>query len=108
MFSATRLLIFSSIAVYAAGCSCNQDYAFTKTEIPSYTAPQDLGSWLSMDVAPDGRRLVVAYYDREQTALGFAVGEPQEDGTVVWEHEHVDGYPDSEGMDTEDKGKFAS
>jgi len=94
-----------------AGCnSCSSEYnipdGFEPDEID---VPEDHGSWLSMDVTPEGERLAIAFYDRTRGALGFAVGDidPDTNG-VTWEYERVDGYADSEGVDRGDRGKFAS
>ncbi|MEZ4316635.1 MAG: hypothetical protein R3F61_04005 [Myxococcota bacterium] len=94
-------------ALVAVGCSCNQDYSFPPSETPVVTVPPDYGSWLSMSTAPDGVRLTMTYYDRDQTGIGFAVGTPQEDGSVEWVHEQVDGYPE-DGIDRGDRGKYTS
>lgn len=78
-------------------------------DVPSDPAPIDHGAWLSMDTAPDGERVVMAYYDRTNGGLGFAIGTPQEDGSLSWYHEQVDGYADpNSGLDTGDRGKHAS
>ncbi len=91
-----------------AGCSCNQDYRFPKmNELSEVDPPATFGNWLSMDVAPDGRRVTLTYYDREQGALGFAIGMPDGDG-IQWVHEQVDGYPGSDGIDRGDLGMYSS
>ncbi|MDP6931572.1 MAG: hypothetical protein QGG40_01590 [Myxococcota bacterium] len=66
----------------------------------------DWGNWLSMDLMPDGSP-ALAYYDRTRGALGFALGALGDDG-VSWSHEEVDGYPDDDGLDTGDRGTYAS
>lgn len=99
---------FSMLLALAA---CNPDVDFTPRtpdEVPPDPAPPDAGSWLSMDLAPDHERLVIGYYDRELSGFGFAIGAPQEDGSIVWEHEQVDGYRDDNGLDTGDRGKYAT
>lgn len=71
--------------------------------------PPDFGTWLSMDVSPEGGRLVISYYDRTNGNLGFAVGTPQADGTVAWLHEEVDGGLDNTtGFDGGDRGLYSS
>ncbi|MGC6494116.1 MAG: hypothetical protein ACON5B_14880 [Myxococcota bacterium] len=70
--------------------------------------PADWGSWMSMDVTPDGQRLALAYYMRDEGALGFATGTPAEDGSVSWFHERVDGFVDEFGRPVGDRGKYAS
>ncbi len=92
----------------AAGCSCNQDYSFPKANAVSYDPPENFGAWLSMDTTPDGNGITMAYYDIADGALGFAVGTPQSDGTVVWAHEPVDGYKGDDGLDRYNRGKYAS
>jgi len=81
-----------------SGCS---DIGIELQDIPfNYVAPSpDHGSWLSMDLAPDGERLAVAYYDRTEEALGFAVGEIRDD-QIFWKHEQVDGYPSGDSLPT--------
>jgi hypothetical protein len=92
--------------------ACQQEVDFTPRNPPVVNpdpAPPDHGSWLSMDVAPDGQRLVIAYYDRTMGGLGFAVGASDEGGAITWAHEQVDGYGDpSSGLDSGDRGKYAS
>lgn len=68
--------------------------------------PHDIGSWLSMEAMPDGR-LAVAYYDRTKDALGFALGTVSGQD-VTWAKEEVDSYPDEEGLNPGDAGKYAS
>lgn len=68
--------------------------------------PPDYGTWLSMDVAPDGERIVIAYYDRSRGNLGFAVGRPQADGTVDFVHERAD--DGNAGGFTNTVGEYAS
>jgi hypothetical protein len=92
----------------AAGCSCNQDYAFPERNEVTFDAPENFGAWLSLDQAPDGVQIAMAYYDISEGALGFAVGSPQDDGTVVWAHEPVDGYTGDDGLDRSNRGKYAS
>jgi hypothetical protein len=67
----------------------------------------DFGRWLSMDVSPDGQKLVMAAYDKTRDGLLFGVGTPQSDGTVTWLYEMVDGYLEG-GFDPGDRGTFAS
>lgn len=92
----------------AAGCSCNQDYSFPKQVTVTAEDPANFGAWLSMDTAPDGARLVISYYDKDAGALGFATGLPQEDGTVKWMHEQVDGYTGDDGLDRSNRGMYSS
>lgn len=92
----------------AVGCSCNQDYSFPPVEGQTFDPPTDFGSWLAMRTAPDGQRLTISYYDRDRTGFGFAVGTPQADDTVVWVHERIDGYPDQDGIDRGDRGKYGT
>ena len=103
-----RRLLVAAPAILATGCSCNQDYAFPDPLFVAPDAPESFGSWLSMDAAPDGIRLVISYYDTVDGALGFAVGTPTADGTVEWEHEQVDGYAGDDGLDRGDRGKYSS
>ena len=69
--------------------------------------PHDIGAWLSMKVTPDNRP-AVAYYDRTSDALGFAIGTIAADGSVEWATEEVDSYPDENGLNPGDAGKYAS
>ena len=92
------------------GCQCN-DTELIFPEVGSASdsvPPTEFGQWLSMNVAPDQERLTISYYDRTLGAAGFAVGVPQDDDTVVWKHERVDGYPSSEGIDGLDRGVYGS
>ncbi len=74
-------------------------------EVPAeYT--NDWGQWLSMDVTPDDVP-AVAYYDRTQGAIGYAVADLSTD-PVSWQREEVDGYTDESGLDVGDRGTYAS
>ncbi len=64
------------------------------------------GKWLDMDQTPDGNP-VIAYYDITHGALGLATGTINGD-SVSWEHEEIDGYPDEQGLDSGDRGAYAS
>ena len=58
------------------------------------------GRYLSISAMTDGTP-VPSYYDQTKTALGFAMGNLQEeDGiqTWKWTHEEVDGYADETGL----------
>lgn len=91
-----------------AGCSCNQDYSFPKmNDLAAVDPPATFGNWLSMDVAPDGKRVTLTYYDREMGGAAFAIGMPDGD-TINWVHERIDGYPGSDGLDKGDMGKYSS
>lgn len=98
-------------ALAAVGCGRNElsgKNEFPEVDDHSSPAPTSWGSWLSMDRSPDGSKLSISYYDRFLTGLGFAVGTPQDDGTVTWVHERVDGYPESNGLDTGVRGMYSS
>lgn len=96
-----------ALAVVTVLFGCNRtETTFTPDESIE-PLDTDWGSWLSMDVTPDGR-LAAAYYDRTHGALGFAVAQSLSDDEVVWRHEEVDGYTSDEGMDVGDRGRFAS
>ena len=108
MLPSPRLLRSSILAVVAAGCNCNSEYDVSEAQVVSFDAPMDLGSWLSMDIAPGGDRLAVAYYDRDFGAVAFAVGTPTGQTAVSWEHERIDGYTGDDGIDRGDRGYYNS
>ncbi len=89
------------------GCeSCNdQEISPKADEAPGFT--NDAGSWLSMAVTPDGQP-AIAYYDRSMDALGYAVGTVGKDGSATWAREEVDSYPDENGLNPGDSGRYAS
>lgn len=106
IFPATALLMTS----LTVGCS---ESNITKTggvEEETETLPEppfstDWGQWLSMTTY-EGRP-AIAFYDRSQGGLGFALGTMS--GTEVeWSFEAVDGYPDSSGLDLGDRGTYGS
>lgn len=100
----SRRASLAVLGVLALGCK--QDFDFVPQEPTILDA--DHGQWLSMDVSPDGQ-LAVTYYDRTRDAIGFAFGEPRaDDGVVFWRYEEVDGYPDQNGLNPGDRGKFSS
>jgi hypothetical protein len=105
-FPLVRALAVIAVASAVTGCNCRSDVDFIpQTEPP--VPDNDHGQWLSMGVSPDGR-LVASYYDRTRGGLGFAIGEPRDNGDVWWFHEEVDGYPDAEGLDPGDRGWYTS
>ena len=94
-----------------AGCSCNeQEYSFPDLPPPTdaLDSPAVFGDHLSLDAAPDGRRITLAYHEYDFGAVGFAVGTPGRDDTITWAHERVDGYPGSDGRDPGDRGKHTT
>jgi len=92
--------------LFLVGCNCRSESGFNPID-PHQGLENDHGSWLSMDLAPDGR-LAVAFYDRTRGAVGFAVGDEVAEGRIAWRYEEVDGYPDKEGLNPGDRGKYAS
>lgn len=106
------LLSIAGLAFVSGGCKgCSDQELITNKQgddqdQPDPPDPHDVGSWLSMDVMPDGRP-AVAYYDRTKDALGFAIGTVSGD-TVTWAQEEADSYPDEEGLNPGDAGKYAS
>lgn len=93
------------------GCSDNEivpgDDQDDLDDDVSQEDPHDIGSWLSMKATPDGKP-AIAYYDRTKDALGYAVGTVADDGSVTWAKEEVDSYPNEEGLNPGDAGKYAS
>lgn len=106
-------LTFALLVLPLALVACKKDPKPTDTDTdpgtddPAETAPEDWGAWLALEALPDGR-LAAAYYDREDDALGFAAGTVAGDGTVAWDWEEVDSYPDENGLNPGDAGKYAS
>lgn len=90
--------------------ACKDDEPVKKpggTDIDTTPAPlNDLGVWLSAEVTTDDK-VAIAYYDRTDDALGFALGTVK-DGAVTWAYEKVDSYPDANGLNPGDAGKYAS
>ncbi len=105
--SATFLICALSVVGLEAceGCNDTQVNEVVTEGEPEFT--NDAGSWLSMAVTPEGTP-AVAYYDRTMDALGYAVGAIADDGTVKWTREEVDSYPDDNGLNPGDAGKYAS
>ena len=88
-----------------ASCACREDNVSQKEVVPEND--NDIGSWLSMDLTPDGDP-AVSYYDRTKGGLGYAVGTVADDGEVRWRHETVDGFPGKDGLDPGDRGTYTS
>ncbi|GDX79452.1 hypothetical protein LBMAG42_12630 [Deltaproteobacteria bacterium] len=74
-------------------------------EAPAFT--NDAGSWLSMATTDDGKP-AIAYYDRTQDGLGYAVATVDKAGAATWTREEVDSYPDENGLNPGDAGRYAS
>lgn len=103
--------LVSVAALVLEGCGgCNDHKITPDDEKPVSDGPventNDIGSWLSMRVMLDGRP-GVAFYDRTQDALGFAIG-TLKDGEVTWTYEEADSYPDDNGLNPGNAGKYAS
>jgi hypothetical protein len=91
------------------GCADTQEYGWPIVPAgPEFDSPDHFGSWVDLDVAPDGERVTMTYYDHEFTAAGFALGTKGVDDQIVWRHEPVDGYPDVDGNDPLDRGTYGS
>ncbi len=94
-------------AIWLQGCEgCNPATDTPKPDEPA-AFTNDAGSWLSMAVTPDGDP-AIAYYDRTMDALGYAVGTLDKDGKATWTREEVDSYPDENGLNAGDSGRYAS
>lgn len=102
--------LFPLAAAAVALMSCNKqkamDGAVDTGPAEDPYATHDLGSYLSMKAQADGT-VAIAYYDRTDDALGYAVGTIRSGG-VSWAREEVDSYPDSNGLNPGDAGKYAS
>lgn len=105
----TPLFFVPAALVLLAGCNKDKN-SKEETETPGITepeeAPHDVGSWLSMKATPDGKP-AIAYYDRTEDALGFAIGTVS-GSDVTWAKEKVDSFRDAEGLNPGDAGKYAS
>jgi len=88
-----------------AGCQCGTDPQ-DDTAPPEAPPLRDRGQWLSMGALSDGTP-VAAYYDRDEDGLGLAIGTVSE-GAAEWSYEEVDGFKDASGLDTGDRGTYAS
>ena len=103
------LLFLSAASVLFAGCNKDKD-AKEETETPGIVdveeAPHDIGAWLSMKATPDGKP-AIAYYDKTEDALGFAIGTIS-GSDVSWAKEKVDSFRDADGLNPGDAGKYAS
>ncbi|MSP57068.1 MAG: hypothetical protein EXR69_15940 [Myxococcales bacterium] len=97
------------LALVMTGCNHTKTTDQTDSTPGSDVDPyegHDLGSWLSMKALPEGKP-AIAYYDRTSDALGYAVGTVA-GTTVTWARENVDSYPDDNGLNPGDAGKYAS
>lgn len=100
---ASILCILAGAAVLTAACRSDQSF----TPFGGFQPLEsDHGQYLSMSVAPDGSPSM-AFYDRTQGALGFAIGDVRSEG-ILWQYEEPDGYPDSAGLDAGDVGQYTS
>lgn len=90
------------------GCKgCGDETEVKPKEVIDPRLANDIGSWLSMRVNGDGKP-AIAYYDRTADALGYAVGTISADGAVSWKTEEADSYPDENGLNPGDAGRYAS
>lgn len=100
--------IFPILALEACkGCASATDTGKPEgTDDPVLEDTSDHGAWLSMRATQDGKP-AIAYYDRTNDALGFAIGTVSAD-KVTWASERVDSYPDDAGLNPGDAGKYAA
>jgi hypothetical protein len=101
--------LLAPAASFLSGCKGCSDQGIVKDEdVTDTEAPpaHDIGAWLSLGVLPDGRP-VASYEDRTKGGLGFAVGTISGD-TATWVTEEVDGFPDENGLDPGDQGRYTS
>lgn len=107
---ALATLLAASAVLLLPGCSgCNEQQILPEDPIGTDDTPpdpHDIGSWLSMRKMPDGKP-AIAYYDRTSGALAFAIGTVS-GSDVTWATEEVDSYPDENGLNPGDSGKYAS
>ena len=103
-----RQPIIAAAFLLLTGCKGCQETTLSSTiEDTGEIFASDWGSWLSMDIMPDGSP-AIAYYDATAGALGFAIANIDDDGDVTWSREEVDGYVNADGLDSGDRGKYAS
>jgi hypothetical protein len=99
------LSVFFSL--FVPSCTCRSDQDFLGEDIGTdpviVPAPESIGAWLSMDRSPEGSRITMSFYDREEGALAWALGGVEDDGSVTWAYERVEGYDDPL-----DVGKYSS
>jgi hypothetical protein len=90
-----------------AGCGSDQDFvSFVPDKtVPVVPPPESMGSWLSFDRSPEGERITMSYYDKDEGALGWALGGIEDDGSITWAHERVDGYAADDELNA---GKYSS
>lgn len=106
--SALKCLLIAGPLALEACDGCNDQALKAVDKGPNEDVfADDFGSWLSMRALSDGSP-VIAYYDRTYDALGLATGKLANDGTVTWTHERVDSFPDENGLNPGDAGKYAS
>ena len=91
--------------------SCTENEIIEKGQITETAEPEevfsnDWGSWLSMSSLSDGKP-VVSYYDKTEGGLGLAIGDLST-SPITWEHQEVDGYKNSQGLDVGNHGKYSS
>lgn len=97
------------VAVAWGGCNCGDVPDFPDARTVRWSpSTESFGQWMSLDVAPDGQTLTMAYYNAAESGLAYALGTPSDDGTVSWIHEQVDGFADEQGVDTGDVGTHAA
>ncbi len=108
MFPSVRPL-YLVLSALLAGCQPTVELPNALRGSQSDEVGEDLGRWMSMDLAPDGERLAVAMYDATNGGLVFAVGTPDDAGEVAWMYEQVDGFfDDASGLDSGDRGQHAT
>lgn len=108
-----RLIGAFVLATLAAGCNKKDKDAEEETETDSDIddpvdefADDDIGAWLSLEATADGK-VAAAAYDRTQDGLVYGTAAIS-GADVTWTWEVVDSFPDENGLNPGDAGKYAS
>jgi len=107
--------LWLSVASLAVGCQCRKETEINNLDPGSPDGddddsgddddddddegdpePEDFGTWLSADLAPEGGGLSIAYYDRGREAAGYAIVTFDSAGVPSFRHERVYGYDDDD------------
>ena len=91
---------------FIACSGCNNNKPIDTGSIANDPVPftNNWGQWMDMGQLSDGSA-AISYYDSTQGAVGLAVGR---NGNSTWLHQGIDGYPNDQGLDEGDRGKYTA
>ena len=97
-------LLLSLQFIACSGCNNSKPIDTGSIENDPIPFTNNWGQWMDMGQLSDGSA-AISYYDSTQGAVGLAVGR---NDNSTWLHQGIDGYPNEQGLDEGDRGKYTA